>query len=148
MPVPTAYTEKELAEFMHKRLGKVAKVLQLHLDPNGPGDYEEAVTDSLLAYGTDDIATISGAEKIQRLRALALVAIWHHVITNWTTLYDFQADGSSYDRSQMFKNAQEALKLAETQALPYSSTYFARITPIDHRHDPYAVRSEDEMAGD
>lgn len=146
MSIPTSYTEKQLAEFMHVSLGKVAKALDLHFDPSGPGDYAEAVNDALLTYGTDTITTITGVTNIQKIRVLARVAAWQYVVTNFAALYDFSADGASYNRSQLFKNAQESLKLAEQQALPYSSNYSAKIVPVDHKHDPYRYRPEDEAA--
>lgn len=146
MSIPASYTEKTLAEYMHVMLGKVAKALDLHFDPNGPGDYAEAVNDTLLAYGAEDIATITGTNNIQKLRALARVAAWQHVVTNFAALYDFSADGASYNRNQLFKNAQEALKLAERAAVVYGSNYVARVRKVDHVHDPYAVRDIDERS--
>jgi hypothetical protein len=144
MPFPTTYTEKSLAEYMHTMLGKVAKALDLHFDSSGPGDYAEAVNDALLAYGTNDIATIIDVAGIQKIRALARVAAWQYVVANFAALYDFSADGASYNRSQLFKNAQESLKAAEQQALPYSANYQAKIVSVDHKHDPYRFRTEDE----
>src|SRR5690349_20973513 len=113
MPVPSSYTEKPLAEYMHVKLGNVAKALDLHFPPDGPGDYAEAVTDALLAYGTEDVSAISGSTGIQKVRALAMVAAWRHVVTNFAALFDFSADGASYNRSQLFKQAKESLQLAE-----------------------------------
>jgi|SRR5688572_39588 len=145
MAIPTSYTEKQLAEYMHVMLGKVAKALDLHFGPTDAGDYAEAVNDALLAYPADNIATITGSENIQRLRALARVAAWRHVVTNFAALFDFSADGASYNRNQLFKNAQAALQLAEDDAAPYLSNYSAKIISVDHRQDPYQVRTEDEL---
>jgi hypothetical protein len=145
MTIPTTYTEKTLAEYMHVMLGKVAKALDLHMGPNDAGDYAEAVNDTLLAYGTDDIATVAGIANIQKLRALARVAAWQYVVANFAALYDFSADGASYNRSQLLKNAQEALKVALDASLPYAVNYQARIVSVDHKHDPYRVRPEDEV---
>ena len=147
MAVPASYTEKTLAEYMHVMLGKTATALELHFDPNGPGDYAEAVNDALLAYDTDDIATITGIEKIKKLRALARVAAWQYVVDNFASLYNFSADGASYSRGQLFEHAQEALKLAEKAAQPYDATNsnnVIKIRKVDHVHDPYTVRDIDE----
>jgi hypothetical protein len=144
MPIPTTYTEKQLAEFMHLTLGKVAEALGLHFGPEDAGDYAVAVENTLLAYGADDIATISGTESIRKLRALASVCAWRYAVTNFAALYDFSADGASYSRSQLFAQAKESLDLAEDQAVPYAASYAAKIVPVDHKHDPYRVRPEEE----
>ena len=146
MAIPASYTEKTLAEYMHVMLGNVAKALDLHFDPNGAGDYAEAVNDALLAYGTDDVATITGISNIKKIRVLAVVCAWQHVVNNFAALYDFAADGASYNRSQLFKNAQEALKAAQQQAIAYDPNYVARIRKVDHIHDPYSVRDIDERS--
>src|SRR5688500_72219 len=99
MAVPASYTEKTLAEFMHVSLGKTAKALAINFGPNDAGDYAEAVNDALLAYGTNDIGTISGFANIMKLRALARVYAWQHVVNNFATLFDFSADGGQYSRS-------------------------------------------------
>lgn len=149
MPIPVSYTEKSLAEYMYRALGKVSKVLNIHLGTEDAGDLSEVVNDTLLAYGTDSISSISGRENILKLRSLALVAMWRYVIANFTALYDFSADGASYQRNQMFKSAQEALKLVEQQALLYSSAYSIKIISAKYVDDPYIIpSSNDEMAGD
>jgi hypothetical protein len=147
MPVPSSYTEKTLAEFMHVKLGNVAKALDLHFVPDGPGDYAEAVNDALLLYGAEDISTISDTAGIRKIRALAMVAAWRHVVTNFAALFDFSADGASYNRSQLFDQASKALQLAEDAASEYSTSgaYTARLISVDHIHDPYSVRTEDEL---
>lgn len=146
MPIPTSYTEKTLAEYMHVALGKTAKALELHFDPNGPGDYVEAVNDALLEYGTDDISTITGLDAIRKLRMIAVACAWQYVVNNFAALYDFSADGGRYDRSQMFDNAK---KMYETAAGVVTANYGSdtnrvRIRRVDHVHDPYQVRDRDE----
>lgn len=140
MPIPTSYTEKTLAEYMHTMLGKTARALSLQLSPDGAGDYAEAVIDALLLYGAENIASITGMANIQKLRALAKVAAWRHVVNNFAALYDFSADGGNYHRGQLFENAQAALKAAERQALSFDPNYSIRIRKVDHVHDPYTVR--------
>lgn len=142
MPVPTSYTEEELAQYMHAALGKTAEALNL----TAPASYEEAVNDALLAYGQTDITQITGAAAIQKLRALARVAAWRFVIANFAALYDFSADGGSYSRSQLLANAKEALKMAEDAALPYGENYAGKIVKVRHVDDPYVVQSEEENA--
>lgn len=142
MAIPASYTEKTLAEFMYASLGKVASVLTVRLSPDGPGDLAEPVNDALLEYGTQTIGDITGVDNLRKLRAAARVAIWKYVVANFAALYDFSADGASYDRSQMFKHATEALTLAENDLMAFSSQYSARVVSLRYIHDPYAY-SED-----
>ena len=60
MAAPTSYTEETLATFMHTKLGKIASALGYA----AASSYSEEVSDTLLAYGTDDISTISGPANI------------------------------------------------------------------------------------
>lgn len=147
MTIPTSYTEKTLAEYMHVSLGKTAKVLDLHFDPNGPGDYAEAVNDTLLAYGAEEINTITGLEAIKKLRILAVASAWQYVVNNFVALYDFSADGGSYKRNQLFESAKKMLEAAAgvvTANYGGSSTNRVRIRKIDPIHDPYTVRDRTE----
>ncbi len=146
MAAPDLYTEKSLGEYMARRLGKVAKALGLSSGPNDAGDFVEAVNDALLLYGTNDISTITGMDAIQKLRALALVAAWQYVVTNFVALYNFSADGASYSRSNLFDQAKEALEMAKTEALVFDPAYSIRIRKVDHIHDPYAVRDTEERS--
>jgi len=144
MTLPASYTEKSLAEYMHTLLGKTARALDLHPGPNDAGDYAESVNDALLAYGTDDIATVSGLASLLKMRILARVAAWQYVVNNFAALYDFSADGGRYNRSQLFEQSKKALELAELAALPYAPAYQAKIVSVDHKQDPYRYRPEDE----
>jgi hypothetical protein len=146
MAVPSTYTEKTLAEYMQAMLGKVAKALELTAVPGGAGDFQEAVNDALLAYGTNDISTISGMDNLLKLRALALKAAWQYVVNNFAALYDFSADGGTYSRSQLFSQAKQALEQAERQALMYDPAYQASVVRLDHMHDPYKYRPEEESS--
>lgn len=144
MAAPASYTEKTLAQFMHVSLGKTAKALAINFGPNDAGDYAEAVNDALLAYGTDNIASISDIANIQKLRALARVYAWQYVVSNFAALYDFSADGGQYSRSQLFKQAKESLGLAQQGALAYDPAYQINVVAIDHTQDPYRYRPEEE----
>lgn len=145
MAAPTSYTERQLAEFMYGSLGAVAGVLKMRFHSDGPGDFAEPVNDALISYGTDNIASITGTDNIARLRAIARVSIWRYVIMNLAALYDVSVDGGTYNRSQIQKQAEKALEMAEVAAYPYSLTYAARVISLDHVNDPYQVRPEDEF---
>jgi len=140
MPVPTSYTETTLADFMHDALGNVAGALGY----SSPTSYSEAVNDTLLAYGTDDISTISGQANIIKLRALSKVFAWRKAVGDLSSRYKFSADGGSYERQQMFENAKATLAMLEEAALVYDTNYAVITRKVDHIHDPYQVRNLDE----
>lgn len=135
MAAPTSYSETTLADYMHTLLGPVATAL----DYTSPASYVEAVNEALLDYGTDDISTVSGRDNIRKLRALAMVQAWRLVVQQLSTDYDFSAGGATYNRSQMQKQAAEALARAEQTAITLGATpgYVVGIDTISHIHDPY-----------
>lgn len=132
MPVPTAYTEDSLAAFMHAALRDVATALGWSV---AAGDYDEPVTDALIAYGEDDIAD---ATDIQKLRALARVAVWQAAVDATVGDYDFSADGGSYSRSQLHAQALARLAQAQQQAAAYMDDMLVGTATITHHNDPWA----------
>lgn len=149
MPVPSSYTEKSLAEYMYKAIGKVAPFLKIQLGTVDAGDLSEAVNDALIAYGTDNISLITGLSNIQKLRAVAEAAVWKYVVANFTVLYDFSADGATYNRSQVYKQARESLESSLTLLIAsgYSVSYAVKVKKANYTNDPYAAdRSSDEFS--
>lgn len=141
MAIPSGYTEQALAAYMHDVLGAVGTSLDFSVTD---GDYAEAVNDALVAYGVDDIQTVSGRANIARLRALARVEAWRLVVRNTAGDYDFQADGARYNRSQIHAQAQENLQEALNDAAAYDPSYRVGIDRIVHKHDPYAYLPEED----
>ncbi len=115
MAIPTSYTEQSLMNYMHEALSGVGDVLGF--DP--PHAYAEPVNEALLVYGTDDIATVTGATNIRKLRAIARVEAWRKVMATTSGDYDFRReDGAQYSRSQAYAQAEgmfnQALKEARS----------------------------------
>ena len=140
MAIPTSYTEETLMDHMLSTTEAVAEIA-------GVDSYafEEAVNDTLTAYGA---ATIDLATNIAKLRALAKVEAWKTLITYLMTLYDFTADGASYKRSQMLAAAEAALSKAEADAAlaGYSTVYSIEMGTMVYS-DPYSlVESADDYA--
>lgn len=142
MAAPSSYSETGLADYMHTVLGPVATALAY----TSPASYVEAVNEALLDYGTDDISTVSGRDNIRKLRALAMVQVWRMVVQQLSTDYDFSAGNSTFNRSQMQKQAAEALSRAEQTAMTLGATpgYVVGIDTITHIHDPYRYVPDDE----
>ena len=141
MTVPSSYTEATLKAYMHKTLGKVAQLLEFSVDF---GSYDEAVNQALLDYGTDDITTISGADNIIKIRALAKVQAWQLAFDNAAALMGFTADGGTYNRNQIHAMIEKNLEAANTAALRYSTHYQITRRKADAIHDPYQIRTTDE----
>ncbi|MCC6490679.1 MAG: hypothetical protein IT364_24550 [Candidatus Hydrogenedentes bacterium] len=134
MAIPTSYTEATFAAYLHSELGPVASSLAWTVDA---GDYDEAVNDALLMYGVTDIAGITGAENIQKLRLLGKLAAWRRVLEHTAGDHDFSADGASYSRSQVNQMAQERVQDLETRAAPYLDEYSISVQRMDHPNNPY-----------
>ena len=137
MAAPSSYTEETLAAYMLTCLSKVAAVLGW----TTLGDVQEAVNDTLLAYGVGDI---SAATDVIKLRALARVAIWQQAVASLAAGYDFSADGGSYSRSQLQAMAARALEQAQTLAMPYDATYRVTTATITYKHDPYLPIADED----
>lgn len=136
MAAPVAYTEPELQAYMLDVLADVASALgmtELSL--------QEAVNDTLLAYGVADIAA---ATDIPRLRALARVAAWRAALARASSWYRFSADGATYNREQVAKQIRDMLGLAEADAAAYDGgTGGVQVAVLAVRlTDPYRVSDE------
>lgn len=85
-------------------------------------DFEEAVTNTLFAYGIDDIID---ADDISKLRTLARIEAWRMMVEATAGLHDHSTDtgggsGSSsqyYKENQMHESAKSALAMAERDAV-------------------------------
>lgn len=145
MTIPSAYTEKTLATYMDTLLGPVADALGWSAPVADAGDYAEAVNEAMLAYGTNDISTITGRDNIQQLRALARVEMWRQVVATTAGHYDFADATVNLKRSQIHEQASDNLNNAEADAFRYGAYgYEATIQNIQHVHDPYAYVEDDD----
>ncbi len=141
MAIPASYTELKFAEFLHATLGQVAEALNWGV---GAASYDEVVNESLLEYGVDDIATITGNPSLKKFRAIGKVKAWEAVVTQTAADFNFSADGGKYDRSQIHEMAMKNLALAQAAAADYLGEYRVGIDRIDHYHDPYTYRDEND----
>lgn len=138
MALPTAYTEAELAAFIHAELGGVATALGWTVDG---GSYDEAVNDALYLANVSDIASVSGSDAVFRLRRLAMLAAWRRVVAAVSLDYDFSADGGDYSRSQVAAQAAARVRELETETAGYRGDYAVEIQRVDHTHNPYQERA-------
>jgi basic membrane lipoprotein Med (substrate-binding protein (PBP1-ABC) superfamily) len=121
MSVPSAYTEAELQAFMLATLRDIASVLAW----TGP-ELAEAVTETLISYGVDDIAD---ATDIQRLRAHARVQAWTAAADALAAQSDYEADGGNYKTSQMYAQALKQLAAAQSALAAIESAETASTRP-------------------
>lgn len=110
MPIPTAYTETELAEYMR------AEVLRGTADALGWSDAAPllpAVRATLRMYGVADIAL---ATNIAKLCALADIAAWSAAAAESAKLYSFGSVGQTYQRQQINEQCRAMLAAAKAAA--------------------------------
>ncbi len=137
MTAPTSYTETTLADFMASQLGNFPTIFGWA----SPDDYQEAVNETLLAYGVD---AITDATNIRKLRSLARVEAWKLVVSKLASDYKFSADGSSFERQQMHEMARKNLAAAEQDAMTYTSDYNAVVGTVTWTNDPYKYPPDEE----
>lgn len=138
MAAPTSYTETSLKQFMGRALGAVADVLGWTIHE---GDYDEAVNETLLAYGVADIAS---ATDIRKLRTLARREVWRAAMAELSTDYDYSKQGDRSSRSQAFAQAQKMFAMAETDAARYDTDANSVAVETVAYADPYEAREADE----
>lgn len=145
MPAPAAYTESGLAQFMLGELQHVGRglgwVTQAQIQP--------AIDEALLDLGVTDVATVTGADAIRRLRAVARVHVWRLAAQATAGDFDFQADGGRYDRSQVHKHCVDMVKRAEADAERIGAgvgadQYRVGVDTVNNIHDPYVMLDDDE----
>lgn len=140
MPIPTIYGETDLKVFMERAIITLSDVLQWSIMD---GDYDQAVTDTLLLYGVTDVAD---ATDIGKLQAYARVAVLRNAEFAATGLVDQTVLGDSAKLSQIQDLIRAALAVAERQA---SSSYglvtaaTVVVTPVLYTDDPFTIQAED-----
>lgn len=130
-PIPVSYSEETLAAYMLAVLADVGSVLGFDGD-----EFDEAINDTLLAYGEDDIAD---ATDIAKLRALARVEAWKLALIAAAARYDVSDGTQSLKRSQILSQIKSALAVAVDDASAYTgddSNVVGRATVV-YADDPY-----------
>jgi hypothetical protein len=135
---PTSYTEAGLKAYMHAQLGPVADDLSWSV---AGGSYDEAITDTLLTYGENDIAL---ALDMVKLRALAMVAAWRQAQQAAAGLITFSAFGDRYELGTVQARISASLATAEARAAVYDSAQAVQVTSVTYRDDPFDWSATDE----
>lgn len=147
MATPTSYTEESLATYMHDVAGGIATVLGWTVAGNS---YAEPVNETLFAYGTDDIGTVSGPVNLRKLRALARREMWRQAVATFAGWVDYSAaDGQSSRDSQYQAQCIEALNTARLDCLELGlsdASNVATVGRIIHVDDPYVYLPDSERS--
>ena len=137
MATPLSYSEIELATYMAGVAGEIVTILGWTASDT---HFVEAVNEALLAFGADDISTITGADNIRKLRATARREIWRAIVAGLTSYHDYSApDGQSLKESQLQTQAETALAQAEAdcQALGVDAGgYAVGVTRVCYPDEP------------
>lgn len=139
MPVPTAYTEPQLAEWMYRELGGangIAGTLGWTVAGDEFGPFENPIAAALYAYH-GSAGSIDDATDVRKLWALARREAWRAVVQASAGEHDYGTESSRYSRSQIHKQALASLALAESEAAHYEDALAVSFVPIRHAHDPY-----------
>jgi hypothetical protein len=134
--VVTAYaSETELASYVHAVIGTAAAALGWTV---GGNSYAEAINDTLLALGIDDVAD---ATSVSALRAAARFYVWRAVADATVGMHAFSLDQQSFSMQQIHDHAVERQQQAESEAaalgVELSSVGVVTFTPLRDVHDPY-----------
>lgn len=143
MPLPIAYTEETLGQYMHSELGQVAAVLKLENPVGDAGNYQEPINDVLLELGVVDIGSVSDLRKV---RVLAKLFAFQMAANKLATVYDVSADGESYHRSQIVDHVRNSITsiLSECMAIGMFG-YSASIQNVEYLNDPYNYPKDVEV---
>ncbi len=114
MPVPTTYTDATLAVYAQGEVRDLAEMLGWSL---AAGDFEEAVTDALLACGLSAASGAASSNDIRRLRAEVVLAALRRIRRGVASRYDFTSGDQSFSRSQAAEMVDGALAEAERTLL-------------------------------
>lgn len=116
MPVPTSYSEYSLAEYMYALLGDTAQVIGWNWpDSHVPPMLENAVIETLIAYG---VGTIEEASDIVKLRTLAQVEAWRAAAAQVAGDYKFSdIDGRTHERQQVYDHCIKQMQAADAVAV-------------------------------
>lgn len=118
MPTPSSYsTEAELIAYMRDDvLQGTAQVIGWTGDDPETRPWRGPVRQALRWYG---VGAIGEASDIEKLEALARLAVWRAVQAEFATAISYTADRATFQREALFKHAQEMERLARRDARPY-----------------------------
>ena len=137
MPLPTSYTEDQFKSYIFSRAQDMSKVLGWTV---AGGSFDEIVNDTLLFLKLDDLSEVNSSAGVEKLRAAGMVFFWRAAIDALPTRYDFSSAGGTVSRSQMMRNAQAALTLAESRATDLGlnmNVPVVKVGSIVFADDPY-----------
>jgi hypothetical protein len=149
MSLPSAYTENELAVYLHATLNQGGFANDLQWSVAG-GSYDEIVNDALTFYGASDIATITGITAIRSLRIAARVALWRAVAGATVHFVDMSTpDGSRANLSKIHESAMFQLDIAKSEAAVVGLVGISVNLPITvgrirYKDDPYQYYVADD----
>jgi len=115
MAYPTSYTEQTLGDYVFGQLGDIAGLLSW----SSLADVQPAIDEALAKCSVSDIASITGADSLAKLRTLARYEGWALAVRSLAAQFDFKAGEQDFKRSQSSANAEKELARAKEDAQPY-----------------------------
>lgn len=139
MPLVSSYTETTLKDYLVAELATIGTAL---VWTTASTPVVEAMYDTEIALGVEDVAD---ATSVPAIRALGAVAIWQRAVKALAAQVDSREGDVEGKWSQMHAAALKNLALAEAAAAPYGGgVYRVSISRVDYLHDPYTARDDSE----
>jgi hypothetical protein len=137
--IPAYATREELSEYMAAVVGAG---ISGTLGWTAPDSYDEAVIDTLIAYG-GDVKDVYEATDIPKLRAVARMEVWRAVMEQTAGFYDITApDGIRAVRNQIHAQAVAAYKEARRDAQKHGVNALRVERQTIRYTDPFTMRDE------
>jgi hypothetical protein len=137
VPLPTSYTETTLQGWIVTELGNVAALLGW---TDTHPQVIAAVADAEGLLGVADVALSADPRKVERVAA---VAAWRCAVKNLSALYTVLEDQQQHNRSDLQKQAQAALSLAEREAAHDLGALQIAVVRRRYLGDPYSYLPEE-----
>lgn len=141
----SSYTENGLKLYMHAMLGdnEVAAALDWSVED---GDYDEALNEALLVYGTSDITAVTGNANIRKLRAIARMELWRNVMARTTHRHQRGIQGEARSEHMVWEHAKSMFMMASEYAarlgVDVDTTSEIGITKVTYDNDAYRLSSD------
>jgi hypothetical protein len=123
----------DLTNYIQTYLGDTGDLLGW----SGSGAEYEAIEDRTLeVYG---VSTLAEATDLNKLHSIANMVAWNYVVSYFASRYNYSADGSSFQLSQLFDHANTMLAITTADAMSYVSNFAIAFGKWDDTEaDPYS----------
>ena len=135
-----AFTDLSLAQWMEKRIGSLAGILDMSA---AAGDFDDYVTDVKLSLDEEDLSAFSTLAQIKEVTAYAAVSLWRGIADALSGHYTFSADGGSYSLGDLQDKASASLERAMNDVMKYDASWQVGTAEVTYHNDFYEGHDDD-----